>query len=287
ASTRNGQSTSLVTAPVDEYRSGDMRRNVDSSGRTIPLYDPFDASGNIIPNAANRPRMQCNGVLDVICPERIDPTAKLLMSLLPHPDDPTKIVNNYRSRSYSQGRTTLPSIKLDYTFTDKHRISYLYSHFFSPAFPSINNLEGLPGTGFPSEVLIEYRKGQEGRLDYSGAYGTVSYSAGGTGNPNVANSGSDWASFLLGVASGGGFRFPSDTTFFWAYYAWFIQDDWMVSRRLTLNIGLRYELPVPKEERHQHNSNFCPTCSNAAAGGLPGAMVIPGVNGAAERVGET
>src|SRR6266850_781572 len=153
ASTRNGQSTALVSAPVDEYRIGDMRRNVDSTGRTIPLYDPFDANGKIIANAADRPRMQCNGVLDVICPERIDATARLNLALLPHPDDPTKIVNNYRSRSYSTGRTALPSIKLDYVFNEKHRVSYLYSHYYSPATPSINNFEGVPGTGFPSDVL--------------------------------------------------------------------------------------------------------------------------------------
>ena len=121
ASTRNGQSTALVTTPVDEFRNGDMRRNVDAAGRTIPLYDPFDGGGNVIANAANRPRMQCNGVLDVICPERFDPTAKRLLSLVPRPDDPTRIVNNYRSRSYSTSRTRLPSIKGDYTFNDKHR----------------------------------------------------------------------------------------------------------------------------------------------------------------------
>ena len=62
--------------------------------------------------------MQCNGLLDVICPERIDPTAKRLIELLPRPDDPTRIVNNYRSRSYSTSRTRLPSIKADYTFND-------------------------------------------------------------------------------------------------------------------------------------------------------------------------
>ncbi|HJZ98446.1 MAG TPA: hypothetical protein VKE70_18175, partial [Candidatus Solibacter sp.] len=306
-----------------------------------------------------------------------------------HPDDPTKIVNNYRSRSYSTGRTALPSIKLDYVFNEKHRVSYLYSHFYSPATPSINNFEGVPGTGFPSDVLTEYHrfnddyvirpnllnhftigynhrriieapgyvskapadwaratyipgtvtplapgtssvysaggvqwgnsvftdsrqrttsfkeqvawlkskhnfkfgmeylKGIYRRLDYNGAYGTVSFSAAGTGNPNVANSGSDWASFLLGVASGGGFRYPDDTAFYWPYYAWYVQDDFKVSKKLTLNIGLRYEIPVPKEERHHHNSNFCPTCPNAAAGGIPGAMLYAGVDGAPERFGLT
>ena len=389
ASTRNGQSTALVTAPVEEYRNGDMRRNVDSAGRTIPLYDPFDANGNIIANAASRPRMQCNGVLDVICPDRFDPTAKRLLALIPRPDDPTKIVNNYRSRSYSTSRTRLPSIKADYVFNDKHRASYLYSNFFSPATPSINNFEGVPGSGFPSEVTtiyhrynddyifrpnllnhltigynhrhiieapdyvskfpadlaratyipgtvaplmpgtssvysvsgiqfgnsvftdsrqrttnikeqlswlkgrhsmkfgFEYLRGIYRRLDFNGAFGTVSYSAAGTGNPNVANSGSDWASFLLGVASGGGFRYPGDTAFQWPYYAWYVQDDFKVNKKLTINIGLRYELPIPKQERNGKNSNFCPTCPNPAAGGLPGAMLLAGRDGAPERFGET
>lgn len=394
ASTRNGQSTSLVNVPLDEYRAGDFRRNVDSSGKTIPLYDPFDAAGNVIANAADRPRLQCNGVLDVLCPERIDPTAKRLIALLPHPDDPSLITNNYRSRSYSTSKSSLPSIKLDYVFSDRHRISYLYSHFYSPATPSINNLEGLPGTGFPTDTLIQYHrlnddytispnvlnhitiglnlrnnveapgyvssfpadlaqatylagtvtplargtsskytvnangatladwgnsvftdsrqrttdfkeqvawiKGKQTikfgfnylrgiyrRLDFNGAYGTASFSTAGTGNPNIATSGSEFASFLLGVASGGGFRYPSDTSFFWPYYAWYVQDDYKVSKKLTVNLGLRYEIPVPKQERHLHNSNFCPTCLNPAAGNLPGALVYAGVNGQPERFGET
>src|SRR4051812_34194929 len=119
ASTRNGQSTGLINAPLDEFRLGDFRKNVDASGRTIPLYDPFDASGNIIPNSADRPTLQCNGVVNVICPERMDATARRLVSILPHPDDPNLLTNNYRSRTYSTARTTLPSIKLDYTLNDK------------------------------------------------------------------------------------------------------------------------------------------------------------------------
>src|SRR5262249_6368606 len=55
----------------------------------------------------------------------------------------------------------------------------------------------------------------------------------------------------------------------------------------TVNIGLRYEIPVPKEERHLHNSNFCPSCPATAFNGIPGAMVYAGVNGAPTRFGET
>ena len=84
SSNRNGQSTSLVTAPLDEFRNGDFRKLVDSSGKMVPLYDPFDGAGNVIPNAVDRPILQCNGVVNVICPNRIDATAKLLAAMLPH-----------------------------------------------------------------------------------------------------------------------------------------------------------------------------------------------------------
>jgi outer membrane receptor protein involved in Fe transport len=322
-------------------------------------------------------------------PERIDPTAKLLVAMLPHPDNPSLLTNNYRSRSYSTSRTGLPSIKLDYIFYDKHRISYLYSHFHSPATPSINQFDGLPGTGFPSDSLIEYHrlsddyvikpnllnhltigynhrhiyealpyvntfptdlaqqiyekgnpnllilgvstvysasgaqwgntvytdsrqrttdikeqvawiKGRHSvkfgmeylagiyrRIDNNNTWGNVSFSAAGTGNQSVANSGNDFASFLLGVASGAGFRYPDDTAFHCLNYAWFAQDDFKVSPKLTVNFGLRYEVPVPNEERHHHNSNFCPMCPATAFGGIPGAMVYASVNGAPEHFGDT
>ena len=78
--------------------------------------------------------------------------------MLPHPDNPNLLTNNYRSRSYSTSRSWLPSIKLDYVFNEKHRINYLYSHFHSPATLSINQFEGLPGSGFPSDSMTVYHR---------------------------------------------------------------------------------------------------------------------------------
>ena len=45
---------------------GDFRKLVDSTGKMVPLYDPFDGAGNVIPNAVDRPILQCNGVVNVM-----------------------------------------------------------------------------------------------------------------------------------------------------------------------------------------------------------------------------
>src|ERR1700722_12628905 len=123
----------LVTVPVDSWRTGDFRTDVDSTGKMIPIYDPFDASGNIIANAANRTQIQCNGVLNVICPNRITPLAQQLLALLPEPDNPNLIANNTRSYHGSTGTSAVPSIKGDYLFSSKNRMSFFYSRYNNPA----------------------------------------------------------------------------------------------------------------------------------------------------------
>ncbi len=49
------------------------------------------------------------------------------------------------------------------------------------------------------------------------------------------------ADLLLGYPSAGTLTLPSQFNQFVRYYAWFVQDDWRVNDRLTLNYGLRLE----------------------------------------------
>ena len=89
--------------------------------------------------------------------------------------------------------------------------------------------------------------------------------------------GSAFAAFLLGDAYG--WNLHTGSLFVsrqFRDHAWFIQDDWHVSSRLTLNYGVRYEFQLPPLDGQDHMTDFSPTTPNPAAGGILGATIFDG-----------
>jgi hypothetical protein len=127
---------------------------------------------------------------------------------------------------------------------------------------------------------FEFLRADYARLDCNGCTGEADFSNNTTGLPGATNqTGAAFASFLLGLPASGNYNTPGNFSFGESYYAWFIQDDWKISRKLTLNLGLRYEIPFPKTETQSRVSNLCLYCPNPAAGNIPGALQFAG-NGA-------
>lgn len=89
---------------------------------------------------------------------------------------------------------------------------------------------------------------------------------------NSGRSGSPIASFMLGEVFSGNFTIPRTQMLRFPYHAFFVQDDWKITRRLTANIGIRYEVNMSVYEKHDRLSYFDPTLPNPAAGGQLGAL---------------
>ena len=132
--------------------------------------------------------------------------------------------------------------------------------------------------------------GAEGRMYNQTAFqagadqGVFSFSPAFTQGPNplqaTATAGDSIASFLLGLGAGSMASTPrlAIRNFYWGA---FVNDDWKVSQKLTLNLGLRWEMETARTERYNRFSTFDFTRAFPIA--VP---ALPGLKGVMTRAGQ-
>jgi hypothetical protein len=118
------------------------------------------------------------------------------------------------------------------------------------------------------------------REDFGNAGGEVTFGRQFTRrtlNSNSAFEGNAFASFLLGAPDGGSVPVNVFPHMQWTFVAPWIQDDWRVSNRLTLNFGFRWDFNSPvSEEQDRLNYAFDTTLINPVSA-LVGQQVLGGV----------
>ncbi|MEO7141976.1 MAG: TonB-dependent receptor [Bryobacteraceae bacterium] len=155
--------------------------------------------------------------------------------------------------------SSVPEIVPQNTYQISDTLSYTHgSHSLKFGFSAVKN-----GFGF---------------FQLSGSSGSLNYSGNFTNNPaSPSRTGNGWADFLLGLpGSSTKAALPNGIPYLnYTEYGSFAQDQWRATTRLTVTMGLRYDLFTPPSERYNRQSDFIPG---------PGTIAIAGQNGVSSGI---
>lgn len=127
----------------------------------------------------------------------------------------------------------------------------------------------------------EYRAHRINFTQYGEPNGLFGFGASGTSEYGSVG-GDALATFLTGFANNwSAYEIPASPSTQNLQYGGFIQDNWHVNSRLTLNLGVRYDIDAPRTERHNEMSYFDLNAPSPLVG-------VPGVpaTGSLEYVGQ-
>ncbi len=135
------------------------------------------------------------------------------------------------------------------------------------------------GSAHTVKTGLDIRRRQLTEYQTNRGNGRFNFSPNITNNPVNNAGGSAMASFLLGAPS----LIEQDYLLAWVgirgtEYSVYVADDWRVTQKLTLNLGLRYELDTPYSEVADRWASFDPTTATVLIAGRNDVSKSAGVN---------
>ena len=178
---------------------------------------------------------------------------------------------------------TFPNISMTSQYSLGTNSNSYYVHHSKNFSASLAKYHGIHSL----KAGFDYRRIHDDGDDFGNSAGQFSFNGVFTRSTPltaVAGTGADLADLLLGYpASGSGF-IPTKLYEYADYYASYVQDDIRIAKKLTLNLGLRWEREYGLQER---NNNMVVGFDTAAVNplGAKGAIQFAGVNGNQVNVG--
>lgn len=132
----------------------------------------------------------------------------------------------------------------------------------------------------------EHRRGANNEIRDRSSSGNFGFTPLITGRPGVAGTGNALASLLIGEVNSVNILASDLIRSRAQYVSAYAQDDWRVTDRLTLNIGLRWETELPRYEVDNRQNQFDLGAINPVSG-TPGVITFSGRNGVPRRAFNT
>jgi hypothetical protein len=144
-------------------------------------------------------------------------------------------------------------------------------------FQYVDNLSWIRGR-HAFKFGFETRKSRNYEVNLSTASGAFTFSTQPTGQPGDSTTGNGAASLLLGFPTAFSQSQTQVIDRYSYYLSGFVQDDYTVTRNLTLNLGLRWETDTPITDSNNRMNGFSSSQINPVSG-TPGVVKFAGLNG--------